>query len=335
MTTTTNNNKKGNNNKENQKQNNEKKMKKKKNAADNCEGSSSLTSSTASTASSSTSSSSSSSSSSFLSSGLFNNKKKKSKKQQRKKSVKFCSQVCIRETISIRDMSEEEIDNVWLSFDEMQEIRQRCKSIANNYYLFARRLTKRYNRNKFKNDEEEDDTTYYRGLESCTPHTKGKKKMNRQEAFILVLDEVDRQYNTNSDNYIYEYRNDYYNGVRYSMIYDEEEIKSLYQEISTRRGVEVEVEVDDDELNDDNDDNIVITATTKPKEQRSEINAAAVAADSSTYTTTTTTATTSTAHFSSSAFIVKKSSSSSSSSSPPVSPLPLTKRIVPAAAVAA
>merc|ERR1711924_45049 len=72
-------------------------------------------------------------------------------------------------------------------------------------------------------DDDDDDTMYYRGLESITPHTKVSKRLNRNDAMMLVLNEVDRQYDG-----------------EHGSIYDPEQIKSLYQQISVDCQIEAE-----------------------------------------------------------------------------------------------
>merc|ERR1712019_227129 len=62
------------------------------------------------------------------------------------------------------------------------------------------------------------------GLESFIPHTKAQKYMHRLDATMLVLDEVDRQYNS-----------------KYGCIYNPNRIKSLYEQISIECQFEAEL----------------------------------------------------------------------------------------------
>jgi len=140
-----------------------------------------------------------------------NNDKKKKQKQ-----VRFASADIVKSTISINDMTEQEIQNTWLQQHEQHLIRLRCRELVRscNCTLPAG------GSNNSNNEYEE---TYYRGLESYVKHGKQRKEMNRLEAMMLVLEEQQEQY------------------FQAGSIYDEEKIAFAYKEVSVECQFEAEL----------------------------------------------------------------------------------------------
>merc|ERR1712224_731427 len=99
-------------------------------------------------------------------------------------------------------------------------------------------------------DDDDDDTMYYRGLESITPHTKVSKRLNRHDAMMLVLNEVDRQYDG-----------------EHGSIYDPEQIKSLYQQISVDCQLEAEGRAIEDRKEIEEEEVVVVAAADRKEEK--------------------------------------------------------------------
>merc|ERR1719464_1454402 len=124
------------------------------------------------------------------------------------KYVHFSPKFSIHDTISVVDMTAEEIQNTWLSDHEQKEIRQLCRELAKGYYPLPAGIDKR-------NDHDDDgEEITYRGLESFTPLEKLRKRWNRSEARMAVLDEQDQQY------------------LEEGMIWNEKQLAVVYQEVS-------------------------------------------------------------------------------------------------------
>merc|ERR1711988_108257 len=205
-------------------------------------------------------------------------KKERKRDTHTKREVRFVNdKVSIKKMISVHDMTKEEIEETWFSFDELKGIRERCKSIANSYY------TMQLHCSDDDDDEEQDDSMYYRGLESITPHTKASKRLNRLDSIMLVLDEVDRQYEGENGS-----------------IHDPEKIKSLYQQISVdcqleaeKRGIQDRKEIEGEEEEDSKEEkwNDGRDGKVLMKQKQSKMLAVAAAAAATTTTTTKTTKT--------------------------------------------
>mmetsp|Transcript_11500 Transcript_11500/g.11213 ORF Transcript_11500/g.11213 Transcript_11500/m.11213 type:complete len:201 (-) Transcript_11500:98-700(-) len=135
----------------------------------------------------------------YMSSSNKNNEKKK-----RQRVVRFSPKVHIKHTISINDMTDEEIANTWIQEEEEYRIRKRCQELI-----------------AYADDSSSSSSCYcLRGLESHTKDGMIRKELNRYDSKMLVMDEQDQQY-----------LND---------CVDEEKIASVYQEISQQCQLQAE-----------------------------------------------------------------------------------------------
>mmetsp|Transcript_52618 Transcript_52618/g.58834 ORF Transcript_52618/g.58834 Transcript_52618/m.58834 type:complete len:210 (+) Transcript_52618:238-867(+) len=115
---------------------------------------------------------------------------KKQKKRQRV--VHFSPTVHIKHTISINDMTDEEIANTWIQHDEGDEIRQQCQAliaVVERILLVAGTTT-----DNVRATNQVIGCSNMRGLEPHTKHGKKRTTMNRYISKMIVLEEQDRQY---------------------------------------------------------------------------------------------------------------------------------------------
>jgi len=124
-----------------------------------------------------------------------NTNEKKPRRRRRRRVVRFSLILHIKHTISINDMTHEEIANTWIQQDEDYKIRQQCQELIALEGTGAAHEC-------------------LRGLESHTKYGKIEKDTNRYESKMLVMNEQDQQY---VDDCL-----------------DEEKISSLYKDISNK-----------------------------------------------------------------------------------------------------
>lgn len=141
------------------------------------------------------------------------------------KRLRFNRQVSVKKTISVHDMSDDEISNYWMTQTEQDEIRERCKEEGRKHSSSSSKTKKKKKKiTAVDNADDEDNNSSFttRGLESFLTHTRQIKKMNRYEATMAVIDEIDQQY------------------LEYGSIYDHRQIALIYQEISRQCQIEAE-----------------------------------------------------------------------------------------------
>ena len=114
--------------------------------------------------------------------------------------VGFKSWVAVKDTISIFDMTEEEIENYWLSEDEFKSIRRRNRLLIRRAEAFGYKKPLPSSHSESYDDCEDDiekkedgDFLCIRGLESATRSGSIKKKTSRRNAIMQVLLEQEFQ----------------------------------------------------------------------------------------------------------------------------------------------
>merc|ERR1711971_562513 len=117
------------------------------------------------------------------------NSDRKKKKKKQKQVLRFATKSSVRRTISITEMTEKEIQKMWIQQDEQHENEKRCQELVVRRRNSSNKTTTNNKENE-NNDEEEDSC---RGLESYTKHGRQQKQMNRLEAMMVVLMEQEQQ----------------------------------------------------------------------------------------------------------------------------------------------
>mmetsp|Transcript_47214 Transcript_47214/g.53527 ORF Transcript_47214/g.53527 Transcript_47214/m.53527 type:complete len:198 (-) Transcript_47214:66-659(-) len=127
------------------------------------------------------------------------------KQKKRRRVVHFSPRVHVKHTISINDMTDEEIAKTWIQEEEEYRIRKRCQELI-----------------AYAEDNSSSSSSCYclRGLESHTTDGMIRKELNRYDSKMLVMDEQDQQYVDDR--------------------FDEEKIASVYQEISQQCQLQAE-----------------------------------------------------------------------------------------------
>lgn len=122
-------------------------------------------------------------------------------------------------------MTSEEIHATWFTQREQQDIRLRCKELAKGYSATLPPQAAGGDSVSSRNARNEEivDNDCYRGLESYTPVERRRKRVIRYESVMAVLEEQEHQYNEEG------------------LIYDEEQLAYVYQEVSLKCQFEAEI----------------------------------------------------------------------------------------------
>jgi len=96
--------------------------------------------------------------------------------RRRRGSVSFFEAVCVRETMHLYDMTEEEIDNTWYTYEEMNAIK---RTLIKELKFLVGLGKQRSN----------DDDYSFRGLENRLERGNRERRANKWNACVAVLDE--------------------------------------------------------------------------------------------------------------------------------------------------
>jgi len=139
-------------------------------------------------------------------------------KNMKRRVVRFSPTIMcrIKNTISINDMTDEEIANTWIQKDEGDEIIQQCHELIAVVNQLLVETTDIIATNQIIGN-----SSSMRGLESHTKYGKKRTKLNRYKSKMIVLDEQDQQYVEDR--------------------LDEEEIASIYKEVCNESQIHAEL----------------------------------------------------------------------------------------------